>query len=324
MKVLFVCSGNSDNFTISPFIKAQGESLIQAGVDIEFFLVKGKGLLGYLKSARKLRTYLKENYFDIIHAHYTLSGLTAVLAFRKLPIILSLMGSDTYGEYIGENKIKFSSRYLILLTYLIQPFVNSIICKSKHIQSFVYLKKKSQIIPNGILLNKINFDNKGFRKELGLSSKKKYILFLGNKSDLRKNYKVVEQAVKFINSDNVQLVSPYPIAHDLVVKYLNSVDVIVVPSFMEGSPNVVKEAMACNCPVVATDVGDICWLFGNEPGHLITGFTPEDVADKIKLALEFSKKHGRTNGRNRIKDLGLDAETVALKIIDLYKEIIRQ
>jgi len=112
--------------------------------------------------------------------------------------------------------------------------------------------------------------------------------------------------------------------HQKIPVYFAASHVALLTSLWEGSPNVVKEAMACNCPIVSTNVGDVKWLFGDEPGHFITGFTPEDVAEKIKLALEFSEKYGRTNGLNRIKDLGLDAETVAHKLIDLYKEIIRQ
>ncbi len=323
MKVLFVSSGNSKNFAITPFIKAQGESLTKAGVQIDYFLIRGKGFLGYIKSAKLLRAYLRKTPVDLVHAHYTLSGLTAVLSFSKFPIVLSLMRSDAYGEYIGENKIKFSSRYLILLTYFIQPFVNSIICKSKHIQRFVYLKKKSHIVPNGILLDKITVSEKGFKEELGLSSGKKNVLFLGDKSDKRKNLYIIEKALKLINTNDINFVLPYPVSHDMVVKYMNSVDVLVVPSYMEGSPNVVKEAMACNCPVVATDVGDVRWLFGDEPGHFICGFQAEDIAEKIKLALDFSEKQGRTNGRKRILDLGLDAETVANTIVHLYKEVIK-
>jgi len=320
MKIVFVSSGNSDNFTISPFIKAQGESLQQMGVRVDYFLIRGSGLLGYIKSAKHLRDYLINNPADLIHAHYTLSGLTAVLAFSKLPIVLSLMGSDAYGEYIGENKIKFFSRYLIWLTYLIQPFVKSIICKSKYIQSFVYLKKKSHIIPNGILLDKISVTENGFSEELGLSPNKSNILFLGSENNIRKNYKVIKEAVRLLDASDINLLSPYPVSHDMVVKYLNSVDVLIVPSFMEGSANIIKEAMSCNCPVVATNVGDVLWLFGNEPGYFITSFRPEDVAESIKMALDFSKRYGRTNGRQRIKKLGLEAETVAHQIISVYKE----
>jgi len=104
--------------------------------------------------------------------------------------------------------------------------------------------------------------------------------------------------------------------------FLSSVDVFVVPSFMEGSPNVVKEAMACNCPVVATPVGDIPWLFGEEPGHFLCSFSAEDLAEKIKLALEYGTQYGRTKGRERILKLGLDSDSIANRVISVYKQVL--
>ena len=323
MKVLFVSSGNSENFETTPFIRTQGESLEKAGIKITYFPIYGKGLLGYLKASRKLRSHLKKYKYDVIHAHYSLSACSAVLAFPTQPIVLSLMGTDAYGEYIGVNTIKYSSRYLTVLTKIIQPFVSVIICKSEHIESYVYKKNKSHVIPNGILLENFHYLPDGYRRELGLAPEKKYILFLGNKKSVRKNFQLLEKAFQHLDNEKPDIISPFPISHDDVIKYLNSVDCLVVPSLMEGSPNVVKEAMACNCPIVATNVGDIAWLFGDEPGHFLTDFTPEDVAEKIKMALEFSEKNGRTNGRERIIELGLDAETVAQKIIAVYKSVLK-
>ena len=80
--------------------------------------------------------------------------------------------------------------------------------------------------------------------------------------------------------------------------------------------------MACDLPVVSTRVGDVEWLFGDEPGHFIAEHDPDDVADKIKLALEFSEKYGRTNGRQRIIELGLDSDSIAKRIIEVYEEVI--
>jgi teichuronic acid biosynthesis glycosyltransferase TuaC len=318
LKVLFVSGGNSSSFDIAPFIKAQGQSLADAGLSISYFTVKGKGFLGYLRNAALLRRFLKKNTFDLIHAHYTLSGWTAVLAFSRIPVVLSLMGSDAYGDYTGHNKVKFGSRVFILLTYMIQPFVSQIICKSEFIRSFVYLKKKAHVIPNGILLG--NFQQLGnYKKELGLEGDKQYVLFLGNKGDKRKNFKLANASVELLNDRQISLITPYPVSHQEVVKYFNSVDVLVVPSFMEGSANVIKEAMACNCPVIATDVGDAKWVFGDTPGHFISGFSPEAFAGKLKLALDFSREYGRTNGRQRLLDLGLDSATVAGKIMEIYK-----
>jgi teichuronic acid biosynthesis glycosyltransferase TuaC len=324
MNILFVSSGNKSNNTGKPGIVVynQGESLKKAGINVVYFLVNGKGLIGYIKEGLRLREYLKKNSVDIIHAHYSFSGWVALIAFPKQPIILSLMGTDAYGDYAGENSIILKSIYSILLTYIIQPFIRTIICKSKHIQSYVYLKHKSHIIPNGVLLEFNNLSNKSYRNELGLCQKKKYILFFGDINNKRKNYQLLDIAFNMLDSADIELITPYPIPHEKVMWYLNSVDVLVVPSFMEGSPNIVKEAMVCNCPVVATNVGDIKWMFGNESGHYITSFEPEDVATKILQALDFAKKYSRTNGRKRIIELELDDEKIAKKIIEVYEKAL--
>jgi glycosyltransferase involved in cell wall biosynthesis len=92
---------------------------------------------------------------------------------------------------------------------------------------------------------------------------------------------------------------------------------------MEGSPNVVKEAMACNCPVVATDVGDVGWLFEDEPGYFLTEFEAGDLAQKIRMALSFAEQKGRTRGRERIRKLGLDSQSVARRIVSVYKRVLK-
>lgn len=319
MKVLFVASGNSKNFEISPFIKTQGESLKEQGIDVVYFPIIGKGIKGYLKSAKRLRLFIKGNNVDILHAHYTLCGWAAVLSGSGVPIVISLMGSDAYGEYSKDKWAVLKSKYLTLLTFLIQPFVNAIISKSSNIDKFVYRRGIAQIIPNGVHLDQVILYEQRVRQELGLERNRKYVLFLGDKQNKRKNYDLVINAIHLLNDNNLEILSPYPISHGTVVKYLNAVDLVVLTSFMEGSPNVIKEAMACNCPIVATDVGDIRWILGKTEGCYLTAFKPEDVAEKIKLALAF---RGKTEGRQRIIELGLDSETVANKIIKVYKNVL--
>lgn len=315
MKVLFVAGGNNKKVGIPPFIKAQGDSIEKMGVDVFYFPIIGNGLKGYLSNIKKLRKFLNENNIDIIHAHYTLSAWVCVLAMPKTKIILSLMGTDAYGDYIGKNKVRFSSRYLSLLTILIQPFVSKIISKSKNIEKYVWLKKKSLIIPNGI-------DIESFKPATSKKQRDtKKILFLGDKKNVRKNFTLVEQSLKLINANKLELITPYPVPHEKIVDFISEADVLVFPSFMEGSPNVIKEAMACNRPIVATNVGDIEWLFGNEPGHYIADFTPDNFANKIEQALNFVEKHEKTNGRERILELGLDSETVAKQIIEIYNSL---
>ncbi|MPM58905.1 D-inositol-3-phosphate glycosyltransferase [bioreactor metagenome] len=234
----------------------------------------------------------------------------------KQKIILSLMGKDAYADYVGYKKRKMSSRYLTILTLLIQPFVAYIISKSKNIEKYVWLKKKSVIIPNGIDINR--FKPTIVKK----NNENKTILFLGDKFNIRKNFKLVEESISLLKEQKINLITPYPSKHETIVSYMNSCDILVFPSFMEGSPNVIKEAMACNCPIVATNVGDIEWLFGGEPGCYLADFTSKDFAKKIEYALRFAEIHKKTNGRNRLIELGLDSDTVAKKIINIYKKLL--
>jgi teichuronic acid biosynthesis glycosyltransferase TuaC len=317
--ILFVFSSNSSE--IAPFIKAQAASLEQQGVKVDYLGIKGRLLWGYPKAIFQIHKRVNQKNPDVVHAHFVLSAWAAVLAFTKKPLVLSLMGTDAYGVYVGKEKIKFFSRMFTMLTYLIQPFLHHIICKSAFIQSYVYRKSRSSVIPNGVNTHQFVFQQNA-RDELGLDIGKNYLLFLGNKNIKRKNFDAVQKAYELICDKNVELIAPYPVTHNQVVAYLSAANVLVAPSFMEGSPNVVKEAMLCNCPVVATDVGDIKWLFGNEPGHFISDFSPDDLAEKILLAFDYSRQHQRTNGRKRIMDLGLDSASVAKQLISLYEKLI--
>ncbi len=323
MKVLFVCSGNVRNFEIVPFIKEQGDSLVKQGVQVDYYPIVGKGLPGYIKAGLRLKKHLKQNQYDLIHAHYTLSGWSAIIGAGKIPVILSLMGTDANGAYIGVNKVHLKSRFSTFLTWLIQPFVKAIISKSPNIEKHVYLKHKSYIVPNGINLEKFrpqNFENLKLRETKPESKK---VLFLGDKNKVGKNYPLAQAAVAQLGQPDVELLSPYPLSHSDVPTYLNTADVLVLPSLMEGSPNVIKEAMACNCPIVSADTGDVQWVLGETKGCFIASYDVHDFSEKIRQALRFSEENGRTNGMQRIIELGLDAETIAKRIISIYQKVLK-
>jgi glycosyltransferase involved in cell wall biosynthesis len=321
MKVLFVFSGNSGLFTISPFTKAQAESLMAEGVEVDFFPVVGKGL-GYLKNVGPLRQHLRKNHPDLIHAHYSLCGWVAVLAAGGIPVVLSLMGDDAQGTFTGKGRIEFKSRFFILLTRLIQPFLKALIYKSENLSKAVYRKKIGHLVPNGVRLEQFKLYEGGCREELGLDPDKQYVLFLGNPEDVNKNMVLAKAAVERLNRPEVELLNIFGVDHDTVVKYLNSVDVFTLCSFGEGSPNVVKEAMACNCPMVVTPAGDAPWVVGDTEGCFVSDYNPEIFAGHLSQALEFAATHKRTRGRKRLVELGLDAPSVAKKIISIYQKIL--
>jgi teichuronic acid biosynthesis glycosyltransferase TuaC len=323
MNVLFVSGGNSPYYRTSPFIISQGESLIKNGVDLEYFRIIGKGFFGYLKNVKFLRLHLRVHKYDIIHAHYSLSALVCLLTFTKTPIVVSFMGSDVYGSYNNKNRPDWRFIYLPIISYLIQYFPKHIIVKSENIAKKVFFRKKLSIIPNGVKTEKCLITKDQFLSLNRLSSNKKYLIFLADVSDPRKNFRLAQEAFKLINNPDIELLTPFPVSHSEVFQYLNFCDVLLLTSLLEGSPNIIKEAMMCNCPIVATDVGDVRWILENTPGCFVSSFNPSDIAEKIKLALKFREETGFTKGIDRIKKLGLDLDTVAGRIIEIYKNIIQ-
>lgn len=323
MKVLFVVSGNNQYYDVAPFIRSQGDSLAQEGVDISYFAIQGKGLFNYLKNVMPLRKYLKNNPVDVIHAHYSLCGWVAVLAAGRIPVVMSFMGDDLFGSHVGLNQMNFKSRLITYLSKAIQPFVQAIICKSPKMLEAVSRKSIAHLVPNGVRLEQFKLYDKGLRKELGLDKNKKYVLFLADPSDNNKNVALVEAALEILNLPDVELLIRYKVSHDAVVKYLNVADVFTLCSFSEGSPNVVKEAMACNCPMVVTNAGDAAWVVSDTPGCYVSpSYEPEDFAKKLRLALQFAEKHGRTTGRERLLALGLDAKSIAGKVTGIYVTLL--
>ena len=178
------------------------------------------------------------------------------------------------------------------------------------------------------------------RKQLGWDAGKKYILFGGAFSNTRKNYKLLAEAVKRLNIPSPVTGNPSPIeiiemrglSRAQCVLRMCAADLFALPSHSEGSPQALKEAMAVNCPCIATDIADVRELFGDMPGHFILRNprktherwdgderSLDEMTDLLREALAFE---GRTNGRERILELGLSNEQVAKRIIDIYEEIL--
>lgn len=313
MKVLFVSSGNSKT-RISPIVKSQAESLIKAGTDVEFFTIIGKGLKGYLQNVVPLKNIINKNRYDLIHAHYSLSAFTATLAGCR-PLVVSLMGSDVRLKGVFGLGVKMCSFF----------YWDSVIVKSSDMADHIGIRNV-EIIPNGIDISLFQSVNKTDAvKKLGWDPRKQHILFAANPCRPVKNYELFEKAYQLLSiSKNCQVHCLEDLPHQDVPFYMNASELVVLTSLWEGSPNVIKEAMACNCPVVATHVGDVARLFGDEPGHFLAGFDAYDVADKIKVALNFAEKTGKTHGRERIIKLGLDSDSTAKRIIKLYESVLEK
>lgn len=307
MKVMFVCSGNGG---ISPIPLAQGDSLTNRQIDVVYAPITGKGFLGYALSIFSIRKQIKAAKPDIVHAHYSLSGIVSSLATR-IPVVTSLMGSDTMHAGLWRLVIRVFCRY----------FWKATIVKSEKMA--VSLKLESAVIlPNGVNMDLFRPLNKAkCREKLGWDISKKYIMFNAAPERYEKNYPLAQEAIALCEDPNIVLQLVVNVKQTDIPTYLNASDLLLLTSRWEGSPNIVKEAMACNVPVVATDVGDVKTLFGQAEGcYLISKpFQSKPITSAIK---EIMHRGVESKARQRIYDLGIDSESIANKLISIYLEAL--
>lgn len=309
MKVLFVSSGNN-KLGISPIVNKQGESLMKQGVELNFFTIKGKGLFGYLKNIPKLRKAIKKYQPDLIHAHYSLCGYMVALSLSGRKIIVSLMGSDVLARGI--------SRFIIHLFYKISW--SKCIVKTKGMKKQVGLKN-ILVLPNGVDMQMFKHmpQNEAI-KRLNWNPSNKHILFAANPSRPEKNFPLAEKALEHIKEKfkNVELHVLKDVSHEQIPLLMNASDCILLTSLWEGSPNVVKEAMACSRPIVSTKVGDVEELLKDTPLTFSVPYNADKIAESIFEI--FSSGNKMTIGREKIAHLS--EEKVAEKLIQEYKKII--
>jgi glycosyltransferase involved in cell wall biosynthesis len=305
MNVLFISRAKQEN-QISPVVQAQADSISKL-ISLSIFLIRGRGWKSYVNSIFKLRKYLKSNDVDLIHAHYSHTAYVASLASKK-PVVCSLMGSDVEDYRINRFLIRIFAKY----------FWKAVIIKSQGLKEKINIRH-AIVIPNGVnldLFKQIPADEA--RKKMMLDIKKKYALFLADPVRPEKNFSLAQAACDLLKHEyDLKLIALNGIKHDDIPYYLSASDVLVLTSLFEGSPNAIKEAMACNCPIVSTNVGDVEEVIGNTEGCYICSFEPEDVAEKLLAALQFGK---RTNGRENIKHL--DDKVIAQKLIDIYEFVM--
>lgn len=305
MKVLFVSAGAGDGVP-RRVVRNQGISLEKEGINITYFTIFG-GLKGYFKAVRRLRKVIREEEPDVIHAHYSYSGMVAGLAGAS-PLVVSLMGSDLMRGPTAVIPVKIFS----LL------FWDRVIVKSKKM-ALRFGSANSAVIPNGVDIELFReLDRKQCRKRLGLSETEKIVLFAADTRRREKNFRLAEMAVRATTVENIRLLAVSDVSAEEMVYFYNAADILLLTSLWEGSPNVVKEAMACNLPVVSTDAGDVAEMIKGVEGCFLAGYDVEDIADKISKAISGS---GRTNGRSRMMALGLDSGSKATEIMRIYRDM---
>ena len=304
IKVLFVSSGNN-NSGRSPNVDIQAAGLMDIGVEVHFFEISNKGVTGYLKNSIKLRNHLRKNTFDVVHAHYGLSGVVASMAGAK-PLLVTIMGSELYMNKMFRSVMIFFIRHVWKKT----------IVQSKQMR-MIAGGSRVLVLPNGVDINRFtSVSRREAIEETGYNSGK-HIIWVSNPLRPEKNFKLAEDAVDVLKDKDVTLEVVNSKAYKRIPLYFRAADVLLLTSKWEGSPNVVKEALAAGLPVVSVDVGDVKDFLNGVAGCYIAKSNPEDIARALVKALSYGKE---TTGIEKVKHL--DIKTVSVRIKDVYKSMM--
>ncbi len=305
MRILIVASYNKGRF--APFIVEQAESLKEDGVDIDFLGLQGIGLRGYLNNYPCLKQKIKTFQPDVIHAHYGLSGLFSNLQ-RRIPVVTTYHGSD-----INDRKVlRFSKMAMRLSSWNV--FV------SRKTMEIAKPKKKYSLLPCGIDMSDFQLTEKTeARQRMNLRNDKKYVLFAGAFDNTVKNAPLAIQTVENLHNNEVELLELKDYTREEVTLLMCAADAFLMTSFSEGSPQVVKEALACGCPIVSVDVGDVRERITNVDGcYVAETRNDEELTSLLRKAMSFE---GKTKGRTKIVDQGLDNRQVARSLVEIYKNV---
>lgn len=295
------------------FVKEQIESLEALNVKNEVFFINSryKGKIEYLKSFFRLSFKLMTSKYDIIHCHHSFSGIIFLLTLRFIDNNCVLTYQNPPSKEGG-----------ILIFKILLFFFDKIIFKNQ-VNSFK--SKKINVIPNGVNLNffrQINYI-KSINK-LNLDINKKYILFMD--SYKKRKQKRIDKFQSVISSlkkidKSVEPLFLFNTKRSDIPYYINASSLHIITSDFEGSPNSVKECLACNVPIVSTPVGDVNNLIKDVKNcYLSSNF---EVSNIVKLSIISLSSNQKSNGRNRIKKLNLTMENISMKIINLYKDILQ-
>lgn len=324
--VLMVINGRpgAAEMGVPTFVASQRASLEALGWKVDLcVLVFGRNPLSLFVNRAKLKRMIRERKPDVVHAQYgSLNGLAASMAAAGRRFVVSFCGDDLLGTPAPGLVWRVHERLSYLASILAARRAAAVVVKSRNLLEGLpqRLRPRVSIVPNGVDLGVFApADRRACRQTLGWDAHAKVVLFNASSGENAavKNPELARAAVRALSRrrSDVELKMISGLAAARVCQIMNAADCLLVTSLHEGSPNVVKEAMACNLPVVSVPCGDVRErLAGTRPGD-VRSYDAEDLAEGIDLVLRAAQ---RSNGRQEILRQNLSLEAAATAIDRLY------
>jgi glycosyltransferase involved in cell wall biosynthesis len=302
-----------------PFIVRQVEFLRRAGVVVDVFAFRGRRrLANYIRAWRQLQHRLGSEAYDLVHAHF---GQSAALAWpRRVPLVVTFHGSDLQGIKGSRGQVTVAGRLLQRVSRNAARRADAVIVVAEPMLRFLPSSITAHVIPAGVDLEQIPcIPQAEARRRLGMPASERLVLFVGDPAKPVKRYDLAQRAVDvLVRRCPARLILGWEMLPEEILVLMSACDVLLITSRHEGSPTIVKEALACNLPIVSLDVGDVRARTSGVEGCEIC---PDDRPETIAASLERTiRNHRRTRGREAVRHL--DERIVIGQVLDVYRSVL--
>ncbi len=300
------------------FVQDQLESLRPLGVDYEVLFINGRdSRRNYFRAIPEVRRRVRRGDFDLVHAHFGLSGCVARFQFKR-PLVVTFHGDDVLGQPRSDGSITPMGRLFQATSLLLAPLASAVIVQSREMKRKLRLRSV-EIIPCGIDLELFRpMDRLEARRRLGLPADAKYVVFAYNPEVQRKRFDLIDAAVKLAQREipRLQILHARGEPHSRMPLYMSAADILVMASLMEGGPLVTKEAMAVGLPVISVNVGDAADILFESDGNFLVPRDAQAIAARI---VSICRSGARGTARERLAPLSMEA--AARKIFAVYERV---
>jgi len=304
------------------FLARQVQTLRDIGYRIDVAFIRGfVSSAAYARAAAFLIAASLRRRYRLVHAHGGEAGLICSLYWAG-PLMISYCGDDLLGTPGPSGRVGWQSRARRALVRQGARFASATITKSQDMQSQLpsRLQACNSVIPNGVDATLFApADRAQARLALGWARDDPIVLFAADPRVPRKRFALAQAACERVRASLPEL--ELHVAHGapptLMPTLMNAADCLLMTSSVEGSPNVVKEALMCNLPVVATPAGDVRELLRDVAPSFVVGGCMDNIADAVLRCVEPAR---RSNGRARSGNLA--GEVIAQRIAQLYERLL--
>jgi teichuronic acid biosynthesis glycosyltransferase TuaC len=305
------------------FVKRQVDSLEQAGLDCDVMVIHGyKSRLAYLLAAATLLGWKlgRRRHYRLVHAHGG-EALPVARCFLHTPLVASFSGDDLLGTPLPSGSVSFTSRLKTRILRQLARLAAATITKSREMEDQLprRIRSRNTVLPNGVdesLFRKMDRD--AARRALGWSATERVALFAGDPEVARKRHWLAkaacEEASKHVGQIRLHVAHETP--PEVMPLLMNAADCLLLTSSSEGSPNVVKEALMCDLPVVATAAGDVGELLHEVEPSYVCPASASALGGRLATCLA---GHQRSNGRS--KSAHLEQAAIAERLLLLYARL---